>query len=93
MTLPPVFCNLPYVAGLYGDTQMAVNLPLKDMTKEEKLQAMEMLWADLCAKDTEVSPPAWHGEVLAEREAALGGDTRQFEDWATARQRIESDIK
>lgn len=56
---------------------MASNLPLKTMSVEEKLQAMESLWDDLCANAESMTSPAWHEDVLAERDAAReGGDDR-----------------
>jgi hypothetical protein len=46
-------------------------LPLDKMTVAEKLEAMEQLWDDLCRAPEEVPSPAWHAEVLAEREQRL----------------------
>ena len=42
-------------------------LIIKNMTFEEKMQAMEMLWDELCHDEKEVETPEWHGEVLEER--------------------------
>lgn len=64
-------------------------LQLDSMTIEEKLQAMEALWADLCRNGDVPSSPAWHGEVLAQREAELEAGTEAFETWEGARRRIE----
>jgi hypothetical protein len=36
---------------------MASNLPLKTMSVEEKLQAMESLWDDLCANAESMASP------------------------------------
>jgi hypothetical protein len=41
---------------------MAMNLPLSRMGLQEKLVAMELLWADLSATPDQVVSPAWHGE-------------------------------
>lgn len=71
---------------------MSTSIPLQDMTIEEKLQAMESLWDDLCARAAQMPPPAWHGEVLAEREAALERGEEQFEDWETAKRKLDKDI-
>jgi hypothetical protein len=35
------------------------------LSKAERLQAMERLWASLSAKPEEIESPEWHGEVLA----------------------------
>ncbi len=70
-----------------------VSLPLKDMTMEEKLEAMEQLWQELCSQAGQVPSPGWHKDTLEEREAALahGGETP--EDWPAARRRIEKEIE
>jgi len=43
-------------------------LPLDQMTVEEKLHLMEILWDDLSRMPEQTPSPAWHAEVLAERE-------------------------
>ena len=72
---------------------MNISLPLDQMTVAEKLQLMEVIWDDLIQHAAEMPPPAWHGEVLAEREAALARGDETFEDWEAAKQRIEKDIR
>ena len=47
------------------------------LTKAERLQAMEWLWASL--RDQEpVASPEWHGEILAARQAKLDSGQAQF---------------
>ncbi len=72
---------------------MTISLPLNQMTVEEKLQVMEAIWEDLSQHADEIQPPAWHAEVLAEREAAIARGEEQFEDWEPAREKIEKDIR
>ena len=72
---------------------MTISLPLDQMTIEEKLQLMEALWEDLSRHADEMQPPAWHAEALAEREAAIARGEAQFEDWESAKKRIEKDIR
>lgn len=72
---------------------MSISLPLKEMTVEEKLQIMEAIWDDLRQHADEMPPPDWHGELLAEREAAIARGDETFEDWDIAKQRIEKEIK
>ena len=38
---------------------------------EEKLRAMEMLWDDICRNVPDFSSPAWHENILKEREKKL----------------------
>ncbi len=69
---------------------MASTLPLEKMSVEEKLQAMESLWDDLCGKAGAVSSPAWHEDVLAERDAMQKRGDDQFEDWEAAKGNIRT---
>ncbi|APZ43782.1 addiction module protein [Acidihalobacter ferrooxydans] len=72
---------------------MNISLPLDEMTIEEKLQIMEALWNDLTQHPDQIPPPDWHGKLLADREAAAARGEETFEDWETARQKIEKEIE
>jgi hypothetical protein len=69
---------------------MASTLPLEKMSVEEKLQAMESLWDDLCSKAGAMSSPAWHEDVLAERDAMQKCGDDEFEDWESAKRNIRT---
>ena len=71
---------------------MANSIPLEKMSVEEKLQAMESLWEDLCSRAEGMSSPAWHGDALAEREAMQKRGEDEFEDWEAAKRNIRSKI-
>ena len=60
-------------------------LPLEKMTKTEKLQAMEEIWADLSRNPDEIDPPDWHGEILKERENAVDEGRESFIPWEKAK--------
>ena len=62
------------------------------MTLEEKLRAMEALWADLCRRDENVDVPQWHKDLLEERERLVQAGKARFIDWQTAGQRISERI-
>jgi len=62
------------------------------MTQEEKIQAMELLWDDLCARSDNLTSPAWHGELLADREKAIQRGDEQFEDWDFVKKEISKRI-
>jgi hypothetical protein len=49
---------------------------------------MEALWDDLSKRADVDITPAWHREVLAERDAAFRKGEIQSEDWEDAKQRI-----
>ena len=69
-----------------------IALPLNEMTVEEKLQAMEMLWENLSQNEDNIPSPAWHEEVLREREAALERGEDEPEDWEVAKRRIRGEL-
>ena len=71
---------------------MASTLPLQNMSVAEKLQAMEMLWDDLCNRADAVTSPVWHANVLSERETSQARGEEQFEDWDAAKRNIKSKV-
>jgi len=68
--------------------KMAVTLPIARMSREDKLRAMETLWADLSKDETRTSSPDWHGAVLRETERLVSEGKAKFSDWQSARRRI-----
>ena len=46
---------------------MSINLPLKDMTLQEKLAVMESIWEDLARTPEAIESPTWHKDILDER--------------------------
>lgn len=71
---------------------MANTLSLDKMSIEEKIQAMEALWDDLCRKAGGIASSAWHEEVLAERDAMHRRGDDEFEDWDVAKRNIKSKL-
>ncbi len=67
---------------------MPVVLPLKKMSRDEKLRAMEALWVDLSKDDDRFESPAWHAPVLREAERAIKNGRAKFSDWEEAKKRI-----
>jgi len=67
---------------------MPVDLPLDKMTTEEKLQAMEAIWADLSRNPDEVPSPGWHGDVLRERAQRVKEGKEHFVDWETGKKAL-----
>ncbi len=67
---------------------MEAPLPLDKMTVAEKLRAMEALWADLSPDESQIEAPAWHGEVLRDREAKIKSGPEKFMDWETAKKQL-----
>jgi len=67
---------------------MPVILPLQKMSRDEKLRAMEALWADLSKDDDRFESPAWHAQELREAERAMENRKAKFSDWDEAKKRI-----
>lgn len=44
---------------------------ITNMTRQEKLQAMEALWDSLSHDAGELASPVWHADVLAGRRARI----------------------
>ena len=54
------------------------------MTLAEKLEAMELLWADLSKKPAELPSPSWHRDVLNDRRRLAAEGKLKFLDWDQA---------
>jgi hypothetical protein len=67
---------------------MATVLPLKSMSRVEKLRAMEAIWEDLSRDEDKFESPAWHGEALREAERAVASGKAKFVDWEEAKKRL-----
>ena len=61
---------------------------IKRMTRAEKLQTMEAIWADLSASDAEVESPAWHADALRETEARMAAGQENVVDWEDAKREL-----
>jgi hypothetical protein len=71
---------------------MKVELPLKEMTTAEKLDVMELLWADLSQKLPEEIIPDWHKDVLEERAHGLAAGSERVLDWEEAKRQLRREI-
>jgi hypothetical protein len=65
---------------------------LDEMTIEEKLQTMELLWDDLCRNAPERLSPSWHGTILEERENRIAEGKEKFIDWEQAKKEIQDSV-
>lgn len=63
-------------------------LPLEQMTIEEKLRAMETLWADLSRKADSFESPAWHADVLRERDQRVAEGKEPSVEWEVAKRKL-----
>ena len=64
---------------------MTTIIQIERMSRAEKLQTMETIWADLSKDDMGVESPAWHHDVLKETEARIAAGQEQIADWTAAK--------
>ena len=72
---------------------MAVDLPLAEMSVDDKLQAMELLWADLSQNPEQVVSPGWHGEVLGSRREQVHQGKASFQGWDAAIGALRAELR
>lgn len=71
---------------------MPINLPLNEMTLQEKLAIMESIWEHLARTPEVIESPAWHKGVLDERRRQSVDGTSRFTDWETAKADIRKKL-
>ena len=71
---------------------MAVDLPLTQMSLEDKIHALELLWSELSKTPEQVVSPAWHGEELHRRLQQLQDSTATFQNWASAIAELKAEL-
>ena len=69
-----------------------MHLNIQEMTVAEKLQAMEMLWDNLCRNVKDLESPAWHGHLLQKREEQLRQGKDSFADWEQVKKEIRKTV-
>ena len=67
---------------------MSILPPLSSMTLEDKLLVMEARWDDLCQLLPSMDPPAWHRDILEDRDRNLQMGSDELSDWEDARRAI-----
>ena len=69
-----------------------IDVPIAQLSFSQKLDLMETLWADMAGNENELESPAWHGEILNEREAALNEGKVTVSSWEEAKERIKKNV-
>lgn len=67
---------------------MSITLPLDKMTIAEKLEVMETLWRDLSRDESRFDSPAWHGEILRQREQQVAEGKEAYVAWDEAKREL-----
>lgn len=71
---------------------MSVAIKLDQMTIADKISTMEYLWDDLCRHAGESLSPAWHGDLLVQRDDAVTVGEAKFLDWEQAKNKIRESL-
>lgn len=72
---------------------IVTEIQIAQMSREEKIQLMEALWADLSRTDMEVESPEWHREALEEAEARQASGQDSVVDWSDAKQALRRRVE
>jgi hypothetical protein len=70
-----------------------ISLPLKQMSREEKLMALEALWEDLSRNEKEFESPDWHKEELSATEERVKSGEEKFLDWESAMKKLRKQFE
>jgi len=69
-----------------------IDVPFAQLSFTQKLDLMEMLWADMAGNENNLESPAWHEAVLNDREAALSAGKATVSSWEEAKERIKKNV-
>jgi hypothetical protein len=72
---------------------MHIAIPLERMSAIDKLEAIEEIWADLVRTSEDVPSPAWHADILRDREQRIVDGTSRFLDIGEAKQAVRERLK
>ena len=62
--------------------------PIKNMSLDEKLRAMEELWESLSQDEAHLESPAWHEDALRQTSTAHGSGQEKPVDWGDAKREL-----
>ena len=69
-----------------------IKIPLSQLSFEQKLNLMEVIWDDISKDESKFTSPDWHIEILNKRENIEKGNSAKFSDWGEAKERILRNI-
>jgi putative addiction module component (TIGR02574 family) len=67
---------------------MIGTLEIEQMSRTEKLQAMELLWRSMANEPDKLASPEWHKKVLTKRLAKVAAGKGEFLTIAQLKQRL-----
>jgi putative addiction module component (TIGR02574 family) len=65
---------------------------IRELPLHEKLRMMETLWEGISSQEAELAVPAWHQDLLDEREQLIKEGKATFIDWEIAKQQIKNSV-
>lgn len=71
----------------------AATIAINNLSVAEKIVLMERLWDDLSRRPTDVASPDWHGDILADRRAAVLEGKTAFVEWDDAKTRLRERLQ
>jgi len=71
----------------------ASSIPIESLSVAEKIALMERLWDDLSRRPTDIPSPNWHGDILADRLAAVREGRTSFVEWEDAKKRLRERLE
>ena len=63
-----------------------------NMSQEEKLRAMDVLWSSIVSSSGAYEPPAWHEAVLRERRRRVAEGEETFIPWEEAKRQLQEEF-
>ena len=72
---------------------MTTAIQIEKLSRVEKLQTMEALWASLSRVEDEVESPAWHRDILKETEARVAAGQERIADWEVAKRELRKQFE
>ena len=70
-----------------------ISLPLKEMSRADKVMALEAIWEDLSRPEADFESPAWHQQELAATEERVKSGQEKFVDWETAKKQLRKQFE
>jgi hypothetical protein len=67
---------------------MGLQISTESLSTEEKLEAIELLWASLLANEEAMPSPAWHQAVIQQRLARHAQAPDELHDWPEVREAL-----
>ncbi len=67
---------------------MITQADIENMSREEKLRAMEALWEEISKEEPAVQSPDWHADLLEETQSRVSAGTEGRVDWEEAKRRL-----